>query len=48
MALIKDVKKVFKKTIVVAGAISTGEDIAAVLQKGADMAYMGTRFINTT
>jgi nitronate monooxygenase len=48
MALIKDVKKVFKKTIVVAGAISTGEDIAAVLQMGADMAYMGTRFINTT
>ena len=48
MALIKDVKKVFNKTIVVAGAISTGEDIAAVLQMGADMAYMGTRFINTT
>lgn len=48
MALIKDVRKVFNKTIVVAGAISTGEDIAAVLQMGADMAYMGTRFINTT
>ncbi|MGA0986814.1 MAG: NAD(P)H-dependent flavin oxidoreductase [Flavobacteriaceae bacterium] len=48
MALIKDVKKVFNKTIVVAGAISTGEDIAAVLQMGADMAYMGTRFINTS
>lgn len=48
MALIKDVKKVFDKTIVVAGAISTGEDVAAVLQMGADMAYMGTRFITTT
>ena len=47
MALIKDVKKVFDKTIVVAGAISTGQDIATVLQMGADMAYMGTRFINT-
>ena len=48
MALIKDVRKVFDKTIVVAGAISTGSDIASVLQMGADMAYMGTRFINTT
>ena len=48
MALIKDVRKVFDKTIVVAGAISTGMDIASVLQMGADMAYMGTRFINTT
>ena len=48
MALIKDVRKVFDKTIVVAGAISTGTDIASVLQMGADMAYMGTRFINTT
>ena len=48
MALIKDVRKVFDKTIVVAGAISTGMDIASVLQMGADMVYMGTRFINTT
>lgn len=48
MALIKDVRKIFDKTIVVAGAISTGTDIASVLQMGADMAYMGTRFINTT
>jgi nitronate monooxygenase len=48
MALVKDVRKVFDKTIVVAGAISTGMDIASVLQMGADMAYMGTRFINTT
>lgn len=47
MALIKDVRKVFDKTIVIAGSISTGQDIAAVLQMGADMAYMGTRFINT-
>ena len=48
MALIKDVRNVFDKTIVLAGAISTGTDIASVLQMGADMAYMGTRFINTT
>jgi len=30
------------------GSISTGRDIASALQMGADMAYMGTRFINTT
>jgi nitronate monooxygenase len=47
MALIKDVRKVFDKTIVIAGSISTGQDIATALQMGADMAYMGTRFINT-
>jgi nitronate monooxygenase len=47
MALIKDARKVFNKTIVIAGSISTGEDIASVMQMGADLAYMGTRFINT-
>ena len=29
------------------GCISTGVDVAAALQMGADFAYMGTRFINT-
>ena len=28
------------------GCISTGQDIASALQMGADLAYMGTRFIN--
>ncbi|MFS4454575.1 NAD(P)H-dependent flavin oxidoreductase [Maribacter sp. 2304DJ31-5] len=47
MALVGEIKKFFHKTIVLSGCISTGRDIAAALQMGADMAYMGTRFINT-
>jgi nitronate monooxygenase len=44
--LINEVKKVFDKKIVLSGCLSTGNDIASALQMGADMAYMGTRFIN--
>ncbi|MBL6665795.1 MAG: nitronate monooxygenase [Flavobacteriaceae bacterium] len=44
--LISEVKKVFDKKIVLSGCLSTGNDIASALQMGADMAYMGTRFIN--
>ncbi|MCH1454479.1 MAG: nitronate monooxygenase [Flavobacteriaceae bacterium] len=44
--LINEVKKVFDKKIVLSGCLSTGKDIASALQMGADMAYMGTRFIN--
>ena len=44
--LINEVKKVFYKKIVLSGCLSTGNDIASALQMGADMAYMGTRFIN--
>ncbi len=47
MALIAEVKPFFRKTILLAGAISTGRDIASAMQIGADLAYMGTRFINT-
>ena len=47
LALMAEVKQVFNKTILLAGCISTGIDIAAALQMGADLAYMGTRFINT-
>ncbi|MGD2004876.1 MAG: nitronate monooxygenase family protein [Flavobacteriaceae bacterium] len=46
MALINEIKSFFKKTILLSGCISTGQDIAAALQMGADFAYMGTRFIN--
>lgn len=48
MSLIAEVKQVFNGTIILAGCISTGRDIASALQMGADLAYMGTRFINTT
>ncbi|MFC4095586.1 NAD(P)H-dependent flavin oxidoreductase [Euzebyella saccharophila] len=48
MTLVAEIKKFFKKTIILSGCISTGRDIASALQMGADLAYMGTRFINTT
>ena len=47
MTLVSEIKKFFKKTIILSGCISTGRDIASALQMGADIAYMGTRFINT-
>jgi nitronate monooxygenase len=47
MPLVSEIKKIFKKTILLAGCISTGGDIASAMQMGADLAYMGTRFINT-
>ncbi|MEX0360538.1 MAG: NAD(P)H-dependent flavin oxidoreductase [Allomuricauda sp.] len=47
MSLVAEVKKMFDKTIILSGCISTGKDIATAMQMGADLAYMGTRFINT-
>jgi nitronate monooxygenase len=47
MPLVSEIKKFFKKIILLAGCISTGRDIASAMQMGADLAYMGTRFINT-
>ena len=47
LSLIAEIKKFFKKTIILSGCISTGRDIASAMQMGADFAYMGTRFINT-
>ena len=48
MTLIAEVRSIFDKTLILSGCISTGRDVAAALQMGADIAYMGTRFINTT
>jgi len=48
MTLVAEIKKFFSKTIILSGCISTGRDIASALQMGAHLAYMGTRFINTT
>ena len=45
-ALINEIKSFFDKTILLSGCISTGQDVASALQMGADLAYMGTRFIN--
>ncbi len=47
MPLVTEIKKFFNKTILLSGCISTGRDIASAMQMGADLAYMGTRFINT-
>ncbi len=47
MSLVAEVKEMFKKTILLSGCISTGKDVASAIQMGADLAYMGTRFINT-
>lgn len=46
MALVHEIKTFFDKTILLSGCISNGNDIASALQMGADLAYMGTRFIN--
>ena len=47
MPFIAEIKKFFKKTILLSGCISNGRDVASALQMGADLAYAGTRFINT-
>lgn len=47
MPFVAEIKKFFKKTILLSGCISNGQDVASALQMGADLAYMGTRFINT-
>ncbi len=46
-ALVNEVRSFFDGTIILSGALSTGQDVAAALMLGADFAYMGTRFINT-
>lgn len=47
MAFINEIRSFFDKTILLSGCMSTGRDVASALQMGADLAYMGTRFINT-
>ena len=47
MPLVAEIKSFFNKTIILSGCISNGRDIASAMQIGADIAYMGTRFINT-
>ncbi len=47
MPFIREVRSFFEGTILLSGAMSSGQDVASALQMGADYAYMGTRFINT-
>ena len=46
-ALINEVKSVFSGTVILSGSLSTGRDIAAARMMGADLAYLGTRFLAT-
>ena len=45
---VSEIRSFFDKTILLSGCLSNGRDVATALQMGADLAYMGTRFINTT
>lgn len=47
MPFVQEIRKMFDGVILLGGAISTGRDVASAMQMGADLAYMGTRFINT-
>lgn len=46
-ALVAEIREVFAGTVVLGGAINTGAQVAAARVMGADMAYLGTRFIAT-
>ncbi|GKY89964.1 NAD(P)H-dependent flavin oxidoreductase [Sinisalibacter aestuarii] len=46
-ALVSEIREVFGGTIVLGGAINTGAQIAAARLMGADMAYLGTRYLAT-
>lgn len=46
-ALVSEIREFFEGTIILSGAISTGGQIAAARAMGADLAYLGTRFIAT-
>jgi nitronate monooxygenase len=46
-ALVKQIREVYAGTILLSGAMSTGADVLAARAMGADLAYLGTRFIAT-
>ncbi|RPI16339.1 MAG: nitronate monooxygenase [Lysobacterales bacterium] len=46
-ALVREIRQFFGGTIVLSGAMSSGADVLAALALGADMAYIGTRFLAT-
>ncbi|CAN1575499.1 COG2070 Dioxygenases related to 2-nitropropane dioxygenase [Spirosomataceae bacterium] len=45
---VTEIRSFYKKTILLSGCLSNGQDVASAMQMGADLAYLGTRFINTT
>lgn len=46
-AAMQEMRRIFDGTLILAGAISTGRQVAAARLMGADMVYMGTRFMAT-
>jgi nitronate monooxygenase len=46
-ALVAEIRQFFDKTLLLAGCINHGHEILAAQLLGADLAYMGTRFIAT-
>jgi len=46
-ALIKEIRREFDGVVILSGAMSSGADVLAAQAMGADLAYMGTRFIAT-
>src|SRR5512137_2392222 len=47
-ALVREIREFYSGTLVLAGAMSSGADVLAAQAIGADMAYIGTRFLATT
>ena len=47
LALLPEIRSFFDGTLILGGAISTGRQIAAARMMGADLAYIGSRFIAT-
>lgn len=46
-ALVKEIKREFDGAVILSGAMTNGSDILAARAMGADLAYIGTRFIAT-
>jgi nitronate monooxygenase len=46
-ALVKEIREIFDGTIILSGSMATGNDALAAQAIGADLAYIGTRFIAT-
>lgn len=47
-AALLEMRRIFEGTLLLGGGVSTGAQIAAAMLMGADMVYMGTRFMATT
>ncbi|MBZ2189775.1 nitronate monooxygenase family protein [Alcanivorax sp. JB21] len=46
-ALLREIKSWYEGTVILSGAIADGASVAGAIAMGADLAYMGTRFIAT-